>query len=142
MSRSLRFRHLALAVIAALFLACGEERDTVTGPGPTLSTVRLNLFLITPSLHAIQKAKLQLDGRDVAEVTVVGEGSPQVALDATVRNVARGSHVLRVVIVEQATSPNPYIVAGAIITPNAVLDLAPAQGTLATGEGIEIRVTF
>lgn len=141
MARAFRFRHLAL--IAALAAGCGgEERDTITGPGPTLDSVRLNLFLITPFSNAIKKAKLQLDGRDVAEVIVVGEGSPQVALDATVRNVERGSHVLRVVIVEQASSPNPYIVAGAIITPNAILDLAPVQGNLATGEGIEIRVTF
>lgn len=141
MSRSLCFRHLTVAALAVLILGCGGEgSDTVTGPGSTLDSVRVNILLISTS-PSIREAKLTLDGRDVASIVALG-GALTVPLDATVRGLTRGQHVLRVVIVDQTSSPNLYIAAGAVITTDRILDLAPVQGTLKTGEALEMRVTF
>jgi hypothetical protein len=49
---------------------------------------------------------------------------------------------LRIVVVEQASSPNPYIASGSIETSNIIRDLAPAQGVLKTGEALEMQVSF
>jgi len=44
------------------------------------------------------------------------------------------------VIVEQTSSPNPYVAIGSVSTPQRILDLAPVQGLLQTGEALELRV--
>ena len=140
MSQSVRFRCVVVAVLAALVFGCnGEDSDSITGPG---NVTRVNILLISPSLNALQKAKMTFDGRYVAEITSIGGTAPAIPLEATLSGVSRGPHTIRVVIVEQASSPNPYIAAGAIVTPDRVIELAPVEGNLRTGEALEIRVSF
>jgi len=68
-------------------------------------------------------------------------GGGQVAFNATV-SAMQGSHIIRIVIVDQSSSPNPYVATGAVTTMTKVLDLAPVQGVVATGQALEFRVDF
>ena len=129
---------LLVAAVAVMILGCSSGGETITGPEPG---TRINILLISPSANAVQRAKLVLDGRDLVTADAAA-GSASIALDAMVNNVSRGTHTLRVVILQQATSPNIYVMAGAIIAPDRILELAPVTGLLATGEALETRVTF
>jgi hypothetical protein len=57
------------------------------------------------------------------------------------KSVARGEHTIRVVIVDQASSPNSHTVGSAVTLPDRIMDLAPLQGLVATGESLSIRIT-
>src|SRR6266540_1480939 len=124
-------RWTVVALLAVVSWGCNGS-ESVTGVG---SVAHLTIQLSTTSSHTIQKAKLMLDGRDVVTAESPG-GAGQVTLDTTVTGVARGPHTLTVVVVQQASSPNAYFAAGAIATQDRILDLAPVQGVLATGEGL------
>jgi len=69
------------------------------------------------------------------------DGSDSVTGTGTTARLS-GNHVLRIVVVEQASSPNPYIASGSIETSNIIRDLAPAQGMLKTGDALEMHVSF
>ncbi len=62
-------------------------------------------------------------------------------LQATV-NATAGAHTIHIVIVEQASSPNQYFASGAVSTPQRILDLAPVEGLLKTGEALEFRISL
>lgn len=130
-------RWIVLALLAVVVWGC-HGSENVTG---VESGVHLTIHLSTTSSHTIQRAKLTLDGRDVVTAEPPG-GAEEVTLDTTVNGVERGSHTLKVVIVRQASSPNSYFAAGAVATQDRILDLAPVQGVLATGESLEIKVNF
>jgi hypothetical protein len=131
-------RFSALLLILLKWSCARDGRDSVTGTG---TTARLSILLVTTSSHTIRKATLTLDSREVATVATPG-GSGQVMLEATVSGVRSGNHILRIVVVEQASSPNPYIASGSIETSNIIRDLAPAQGMLKTGDALEMHVSF
>jgi len=125
---------LGLVILAVVVTACGGEGRTPTSVG---AVVHLTVLLNTPSAQAIQKARLMFDGRDV--VTVESQGTDAIVLDGTVSDVERGPHVLKIEIMQQASTPNPYAAGGAVATQERILDLAPVQGVLATGDSLEIR---
>ena len=132
-------RKLSALFLMFLMWSCARDgSDSVTGTG---TTARLSIQLVTTSTHTIRKATLTLDGREVATAATPG-GSGQVMLEGTVNGIRTGNHVLRIVVVEQASSPNPYIASGSIQTNNRILDLAPAHGLLKTGDAIEMQVSF
>ena len=129
------------ALLTALIFAVACERSSTAGsPTSPGNAARLEFLATTTSSHAIRKAKLTFDGRDVATVEIPGGGG-QVAFKETV-SATRGAHIIRIVILDQASSPNPYLATGAVTTMTRVLDLAPVQGVLATGEALEFRVDF
>ena len=130
-------RHIAFAALLIVAVACNRSAETPTGPG---NAARLSFIVSTTSSHTIRKANLVFDGRVVATAEVAGGGG-QVTLDATV-NAAQGSHRIAIVIVDQASSPNPYFAGGAITTPMKIVDLAPLQRVLATGESLEFVADF
>lgn len=131
-----KFSALLLLILVA---SCARDgSDSVTGTG---TTARLSIQLVTTSSHTLRKATLSLDGRDVATAAEAG-GAGQMTLEATVSGVRSGNHILRIVVIDQASSPNPYIASGSIQTNNKILDLAPAQGVLKTGEALEMQVSF
>ncbi len=135
-----RIASLVLAALAAFSVGCNggaSGTGSPTGPG---SVVRLTFTATTTSSHTIRTARLLMDGREVTSVVSPG-GSGQVFLDSTVRGIARGEHTISVVIADQASSPNPYTVGGAVTLPDRILDLAPREGLLATGEALTFRIS-
>lgn len=127
---------VSLALLAVLALSCNAE----FGPTASGTVVRLNITVVTTSSHTLRHAKLLLDGREVASAQEP-LGAGQVRFDTTVSGVGRGEHTISAVIVEQASSPNPYIVSGAVTLPDRILDLASTQAVLATGESITLRIS-
>jgi hypothetical protein len=98
----------------------------------------VNIAFGTTSSHTIQRAKLRLDGRDVALVEAPG-GTGPVSLEAHVNGLSRGPPTLEVVVPQQASFPNEYFASGSVSTPDRILDLAIFKKVLATGEALEIR---
>ena len=94
----------------------------------------------TTSSHAIRQVRLTFDGREVATINQPG-GSGQVSLRATV-NAFPGPHTIRLVVTDQASSPNQYFAIGSITKPLAIYDLAPIEGLVKTGEALEFRVVL
>ena len=81
---------------------------------------------------------MTFDGRDVATVDQPG-GSGQVTIKATVR-AAGGPHIIRLIVDDQASSPNPYRAIGSITMPTRIYDFIAAEGLVKTGEALELRV--
>ena len=130
------FLFLVLPGIIGLLTACGDGgSETPTEAG---TVVRLTFHLQTASAE-IQRARLLLDGSEVATAEVPG-GASQVTLEAIRSGVARGPHSVRIVIVQQVSSPNEYLAGGAVETMGVVQDLAAVRGVLATGEGLDFRI--
>jgi len=138
MARRLRFPRFLLVSLAAFAWGCGAGGETPTDVG---SAVRLTVVLQTTSSNTIQKAKLLFDGRDVVTVEPSG-GAGQITLEGTVSGVRRGSHSMKVVVLQQASTPSGYTAGGAVATQERILDLAPVQGLLATGESLEFRINL
>ena len=130
----------AAGAAALLSVACNEDGTMGGGPTATGVVVRLNITVVTTSSHTIRRVKLLLDGREVGSA-LEPLGAGQVRFDSTVSGVARGEHTIAVTIVDQASSPNPYMVGGSVTLPDRIMDLAPAQGVLATGESISLRIS-
>jgi WD40 repeat protein len=107
---------------------------------PQPAGVLLSFSLSTTSSHTIRRVQLTFDGREVTTVDQPG-GSGQVTLKATVI-AAPGPHSIRLVVADQASSPNKYFASGSITTTFRIFDLAPVQGLVKTGEGLEFRVAL
>ena len=122
------------ASLLILSVSCSNDGETPTTPGPP---VRLTFALATTSSHTIRAAKLTFDGRDVTTVQIPGGGG-QVSLEGLV-SANKGSHTVRLVIIDQASSPNRYFGSGAVTAPGRILDLVPVQDVLATGQALEFR---
>ena len=139
---SSRITRYATLFLFALIIGCdGYESPTAPTPPPAPTTAaRIRLSMATNSSHTIRVARLTFDGTVVDTIEIAGGGG-QVSFDKTVQTTA-GAHVIGVVIAEQASTPNRYILSGSITLPAKILDLAPVQRDLATGEVIELRVTF
>ena len=135
----MRQRSLVLLFVAFFALGCNSGGETPTSPGGG-GTTALNFIVATTSSHTIRKVNLTFDGRMVATVDEAG-GAGQVQIQAMV-DAGPGSHTIRIVIVDQASTPNPYTAGGSISTPAKILDLAPVQGLLNTGEALEFHVTL
>jgi hypothetical protein len=84
--------------------------------------------------------RLTFDGRDVTTVEQP-RGTAQLTITGSV-TTAPGPHVIRLVVVDQASSPNHYRAIGSITTRTAIYDLAPVEASVTTGEALEIRVTL
>ena len=112
MARRLRFPRLILASLAAFAWACGGAGETPTDVG---SPVHLTVVLQTVPSNVIQKAKLLFDGRDVVTLEPPG-GARQITLEGTANGVRRGSHSMKVVILQQASTPSGYTAGGAVVT--------------------------
>ena len=139
MTRTLRLSHVALLAFTAISWGCG--RDGMETPTSAGSVVRLSVVVRTTSSQAMQKAKLVFDGRDVVIVESPG-GSGQMILEGMVSGVLHGSHSMKVVILQQASTPNPYSAGGSVATPERILDLATVEAVLATGESLEFRMSL
>ena len=133
----MRFSRLPAVLLLLFAVSCSGDGETPTTPGPP---VRLTFALATTSSHTIRAVKLTFDGLDVTTVQVPGGGG-QVSLEGLV-SANRGPHTVRLVIVDQASSPNQYFGSGAVTAPGRILDLVPVQGVLATGQALEFRFTL
>jgi hypothetical protein len=139
---------IPIVLAAVLLAACnGNESPTAPianapgppAPAPTIgSGTVLSFSMSTTSSHTIRKVRLTFDGRDVATAEEPG-GSGQVSIKGTV-TADPGLHVIRLVIDDQASSPNQYFAIGSVTMPLKIFDLAPVQGQLKTGEALEFRV--
>jgi hypothetical protein len=128
-----------IALFAVALAACNGDSPTEP-PSIVLTSARLDFSMSTTSSHTIRVARMTFDGREVAKADVPGGGG-QVRLQANVEG-ASGQHTIRLVIVEQLSTPNPYFGSGAVTTLTRVMDLAPVQGTLATGEALEFKFSL
>ncbi len=129
----------SLLPLLVLLAACSHDgNETVTGTG---SMVKVTIVVSATTSHAIQKARLLFDGREIATVEPDG-GAAQIMLDAVVNGVTAGPHVIKVVIDRQATSPTGYRVGGSVSTADRILDLAPVERVLSTGEAVELNVSL
>ena len=131
---------LVLPFLALLALSCNNNGGGETPTSPAAGSTKLNFVVVTTSSHTLRKVNLTFDGHIVAAADEPS-GAGQVQLQATV-DAGPGSHTIRVIIVDQASSPNPYSAGGSISTPLKILDLAQVQGVLQTGEALEFRVTL
>lgn len=105
---------------------------------PASAPAALSFSLSTTSSHTIRQVRLLFDGREVATVDRPG-GSGQVTMKATV-TAAPGPHTIRLVVADQASSPNQYFAIGSVTMPLRIYDLAPVEGLVKTGEALEFRV--
>jgi hypothetical protein len=129
-------RNIFLALVA-LAMGCSHgESPTDAG-----SLIHLSIIVRTTSSTALQKAKLVFDGRDVVTVESPA-GSGQMLLEGTVSGAGRGMHTMRIVILQQASTPNSYSAGGSVSTADRILDLAPVEGIVATGQSLEFHITL
>jgi hypothetical protein len=104
------------------------------------ATALLSFSISTTSSHTLRQVRLTFDGRDVSTVEQP-RGTSQMSITGSV-SAAPGPHVIRLVVADQASSPNPYRAIGSITTRTSIYDLVPVEGSVATGEALEIRVTL
>jgi hypothetical protein len=105
---------------------------------PASESAVLSFYVSTTSSHTIRQVRLTFDGRQVGIVDQPG-GSGQMTIKATV-TAAPGAHIIRLVVSDQASSPNPYRAIGSITTPTRIYDLVAVEGLVRTGEALEFRV--
>src|SRR5688500_17212464 len=113
----MRTARLIAPLLLFVSISCSNDVETPTTPGPP---VRLTFAIATTSSHTIRAVKLTFDGQDVTTVRVPGGGG-QVSLEGLV-SANKGPHVVRLVILEQASSPNQYYGSGAVTAPGRILD--------------------
>src|SRR6476660_2262229 len=97
---------LVFPLLALLALSCNNNNGGETPTSPGGGSTKLNFVVATTSSNTIRKVSLTFDGRTVAtadEPAGAGQVQLQVMVDA-----GPGSHTIRVIIVDQASSPNPY----------------------------------
>jgi hypothetical protein len=138
---SSRITRLAVFGFIVLIVACNGESPTSPTPFPIpTAAARLRPIISTTSSHTIRVAKLTFDGAVVQTVELPGGGG-EVSFDTTVQATA-GEHVVGLVIVDQASTPNRYFVSGSITLPAKILDFARIERDLATGQALELKVVF
>lgn len=102
------------------------------------ASAQLSFTISTTSSHTLRQVRLTFDGRDVATVEQ-SRGTSQLTIKGSVP-AAPGPHVIGLVVVDQASSPNNYRAIGSITTRTTIYDLAPVEASVTTGQALEIRV--
>ena len=133
-----KYALLALVVAA---LACNQIGISGQSPVAPGSTLRVTMNFATTSSHTIRNVKLTFDGREIASAAPAG-GSGEVTFDVAVSGVNRGAHTIGFLVVDQASSPNPYFASGSVSLPEKILDLARVEKLLATGETLEVHISI
>ena len=139
----MKARALSLT-LSLMLLAAGCGRNTapasLTEPPPPAFQARLDMGIASVnSAETLRRVKLTFDGRDVS--TVATPPARLLSLEGTV-NWTPGTHTIRIVVLDQTSSPNQYAISGSVTLPNRIADLVIVRGVVATGEGLEIKVTI
>lgn len=82
---------------------------------------------------------LRVDGMEIDRFTSTVAMDP-VGLQGTIANIQPGRHTVEVVILQQTTSPNPYLFNGSVFIEGRQILLNQTSGTLATGGSLSTFV--
>ena len=141
----MRKANAMLVVVLLAVVGCSKTPSPTEPVTPPVATVqaRLDFGIATiDSSETIRRVKLTFDGRDVTTVTLPA-ASKSASISGTVDwPVGGGQHVIRIVILDQTSSPTAYGATGSVIMPRRIADLITVRETLATGEGLQFKVTL
>ena len=130
-------------LLVLVLAACSGDRSIATPTEPSAPALNARLDMGIASVgnaDTLRRVKLVFDGRDVATVER-REGARLISLEGNV-SWTPGTHTIRIVVLDQTSSPNQYAISGSVTLPNKIADLIIVRGVVATGDGLEIKVTI
>jgi hypothetical protein len=102
---------------------------------------------VVVGIHHLQASKtmlvvaLRFDGSEIDRFTST-VGTEPVGLQGRVADLRTGRHTVEVVVIQQTSSPNQYLINGSLIVEGRQILLNQTSGTVATGQSLVTTFDF